>query len=107
MESERTSTMNISLPESLRDFVQSRTAGRYSSVSEYIRELVREDQRRARQEKAEDAIASASESANSRFDRSAVSRAIDGLHSLRRELAQRGVKMTAEEIRAAIAEGRK
>ncbi len=38
--------MNISLPEPLRRFVERQVAsGRYSSVSEYMRELIREDQR--------------------------------------------------------------
>jgi antitoxin ParD1/3/4 len=37
------STMNISLPETLRDFVEEAvSAGGYSSVSEYMRELVRQ-----------------------------------------------------------------
>lgn len=36
-------TMNISLPETLRDFVEEAvSAGGYSSVSEYMRELVRQ-----------------------------------------------------------------
>jgi antitoxin ParD1/3/4 len=40
-------SMNISLPEPLRHFVERQVAsGRYSSVSEYIRELIREDERR-------------------------------------------------------------
>jgi antitoxin ParD1/3/4 len=35
-------TMNISLPETLREFVEEAVrAGGYSSVSEYMRELVR------------------------------------------------------------------
>lgn len=105
MDAERTSTMNISLPESLRDFVQARVAQRYSSVSEYIRELVRADERRARQEKAEEALASGL--ANPEFDQQAVREAIDGLRSLRQELADRGVRMSADEIRAALDEGRR
>ena len=37
-------TMNISLPDPLKDFVDHQIAeGRYSSVSEYIRELIRDD----------------------------------------------------------------
>lgn len=56
MAPERTSTVNISLPESLREFVQARAAQRCSSVSEYIRELVREDERRARQDTVLDAL---------------------------------------------------
>ncbi len=36
-------TMNISLPETLKDFVDDAvSAGGYSSVSEYVRELVRQ-----------------------------------------------------------------
>ena len=36
-------TMNISLPEALRDFVEEAvSSGGYSSVSEYMRELVRQ-----------------------------------------------------------------
>ncbi len=36
-------TMNISLPEALRDFVdEAVSTGGYSSVSEYVRELVRQ-----------------------------------------------------------------
>ena len=38
-------TMNVALPESMKQFVQERvSAGGYSSVSEYIRELIRADQ---------------------------------------------------------------
>jgi Arc/MetJ-type ribon-helix-helix transcriptional regulator len=44
-------TMNISLPDSLKGFVDSRVkTGGYSSVSEYVRDLVREDQKRQTQE---------------------------------------------------------
>lgn len=40
-------TMNISLPENLKGFVDSQVeAGGYSTSSEYIRELIRQDQRR-------------------------------------------------------------
>ena len=40
-------TMNISLPENLKGFIDSQVKqGGYSTSSEYIRELVREDQRR-------------------------------------------------------------
>ena len=47
-------TMNISLPENLKGFVDSRVkAGGYSSVSEYVRDLVREDQKRHTQENLE------------------------------------------------------
>ena len=40
-------SMNISLPEPLKEFVDGQIAsGRYSSASEYIRELIREDEKR-------------------------------------------------------------
>jgi antitoxin ParD1/3/4 len=45
-------TMNIALPESMKHFVQERvTGGGYSSVSEYIRELIRADQKRLAEER--------------------------------------------------------
>ena len=41
------STMNISLPEALKSFVDQQVSGRgYSSSSEYVRELIRKDQDR-------------------------------------------------------------
>ncbi len=46
-------SMNVSLPEQLRSFVTKRAAGRFGSASEYVRELIREDQRRAEQERLE------------------------------------------------------
>jgi len=47
-------TMNISLPEPLREFVDGQIAsGRYSSASEYIRELIREDEKRKAEERLE------------------------------------------------------
>ena len=40
-------TMNISLPESLKSFVDEQTTSRgYSSASEYVRTLIRKDQDR-------------------------------------------------------------
>jgi antitoxin ParD1/3/4 len=44
-------TMNISLPSTLKGFVDGQSAeGSYSSTSEYVRELIRADeQRKARQ----------------------------------------------------------
>jgi antitoxin ParD1/3/4 len=47
-------TMNISLPDQLKEFVDNQVgSGRYSSVSEYVRELIREDERRKAQDKLE------------------------------------------------------
>jgi antitoxin ParD1/3/4 len=47
-------SLNISLPQSLRDYVESqvRDSG-YSTPSEYVRSLLREDQKRRAQEKLE------------------------------------------------------
>ena len=45
-------TMNIALPESMKEFVQERVReGGYSSVSEYVRELIRADQKRKAEER--------------------------------------------------------
>jgi antitoxin ParD1/3/4 len=47
-------TMNISLPDQLKEFVDEQVgSGRYSSVSEYVRDLIRDDERRKAQEKLE------------------------------------------------------
>ena len=47
-------TMNISLPDQLKAFVDDQVgSGRYSSVSEYVRDLVRVDEKRKAQEKLE------------------------------------------------------
>jgi len=47
-------SMNISLPEPLKQFVDGQiAAGRYSSASEYIRELIREDEKRKAEERLE------------------------------------------------------
>ncbi|KPF87732.1 hypothetical protein IP70_02615 [alpha proteobacterium AAP38] len=38
-------TMNVSVPDRMRDWVQSRIdSGQYASVSDYIRDLIRRDQ---------------------------------------------------------------
>lgn len=39
-------TMNISLPDELKSFVDAQVAGRYSTSSEYVRELIRREQDR-------------------------------------------------------------
>jgi len=42
-------TMNVSLPESLKEFVDQQVAhASYGTASEYVRELIRRDQDRAR-----------------------------------------------------------
>lgn len=40
-------TMNVSLPEPMKDWVTEQTAdGRYSNASDYVRDLIRRDQAR-------------------------------------------------------------
>ena len=47
-------SMNISLPDPLKKFVDGQIAqGRYSSVSEYVRELIRADEKRKAEEQLE------------------------------------------------------
>jgi antitoxin ParD1/3/4 len=47
-------TMNISLPDQLKEFVDEQVdSGRYSTVSEYVRDLIRIDEKRKMQEKLE------------------------------------------------------
>ena len=45
-------TMNIALPETMKRFVRDRVSeGGYGSVSEYVRELIRADQKRKSDER--------------------------------------------------------
>jgi antitoxin ParD1/3/4 len=47
-------SMNISLPELLRDWVEAQIkGGRYGNASEYVRELIRRDQERQAQQRLE------------------------------------------------------
>jgi antitoxin ParD1/3/4 len=47
-------TMNISLPDPMKQYVEEQvTVGEYSSASEYMRELVRADQKRHAREQLE------------------------------------------------------
>jgi len=46
-------TMNVSLPEAMKDWVEGRTeTGRYSNSSDYVRDLIRRDQEREAKIKA-------------------------------------------------------
>ena len=50
----RMESMNISLPEPLKQFVDGQiSTGRYSSASEYVRELIRADEKRKAEEELE------------------------------------------------------
>ncbi len=50
---EKLTSMNVSLPASLREFAEELARDRYSSASEYIRELIRHDQKQAAKERLE------------------------------------------------------
>jgi antitoxin ParD1/3/4 len=51
-------SLNVSLPKVLKDYVESRVNdGGYSTPSEYVRELIREDQKRRAEEKLEASLA--------------------------------------------------
>jgi antitoxin ParD1/3/4 len=57
-------TMNISLPDAMKDWVEAQSAdGRYANSSDYVRDLIRRDQDRrakiaAMQDKIDEALAS-------------------------------------------------
>jgi putative addiction module CopG family antidote len=44
-------SMNVSLPEELKEYVEAQTRAGYSTPSEYMRELIREDQKRRAKER--------------------------------------------------------
>jgi antitoxin ParD1/3/4 len=56
-------TMNISLPDPMKEYVEEQvSAGGYSSASEYIRELVRTDQKAKAKDALEDVLIDALQS---------------------------------------------
>jgi antitoxin ParD1/3/4 len=58
-------TVNISLPDPMKSFVDSQvTKGMYGSVSDYIRTLIREDQKRKAQEELEKKLLAALDDGN-------------------------------------------
>ena len=50
---EKMTSMNVSLPESLRSFAEEKAREGFSSTSEYIRELIRRDKKQFAKEKLE------------------------------------------------------
>jgi antitoxin ParD1/3/4 len=47
-------SLNVSMPEELRDFIDRRTKnGKFSTPSEYVRQLIREDQKREAERRLE------------------------------------------------------
>ena len=58
-------TMNISLPDPMKQFVEEQVSGGgYSSASEYVRELVRADQKRKAREGLEQTLLEALKEGN-------------------------------------------
>ncbi len=59
-------TMNISLPDPIKEYVEQQVnAGGYSSASEYVRELVRADQKRRNKDQLEQLLISSLNSGES------------------------------------------
>jgi antitoxin ParD1/3/4 len=46
-------SMNVSLPEELKEYVEAQAKGGYSTPSEYVRELIRGDRKHRAKEKLE------------------------------------------------------
>jgi antitoxin ParD1/3/4 len=73
--------MNISLPEPLKAFVDAQVAdGRYGTVSEYVRELIRTDEKRLARERLETMLLEGLASAESEWrpaDLESVRRAVN------------------------------
>ncbi len=78
-------TLNVSLPENMRQWIEARVAeGRFSSASEYLRSLVREDQKRAADEQLEKLL-------------------LDGLESPSKEMTSEDWKDIRREVRERVA----
>lgn len=79
-----TTSLNFSLPEALEEFVQERVAEKaYSNPSDYVRALIREDQKRRAEEKLEQLLIEGLESGPaSEYDFDAIRREV------RRRLAE-------------------
>lgn len=61
------STVNISLPDPMRAFIEAQVnEGSYGSISDYVRALIREDQRRKSQEELERKLVAALDSGDYR-----------------------------------------
>jgi antitoxin ParD1/3/4 len=64
-----TTTMNISLPDSMRAFVDERLSqDGYGTASEYVRELIRADQKRREDERLEKLLLQRLEGVDAEFD---------------------------------------
>jgi antitoxin ParD1/3/4 len=84
-------TMNISLPETMKLYLDEQVLeGEYSSVSEYIRELVREDQRRTAQGELEEFLVRAIHSGEPEDI------TVGMLDEMRKMIRERGARRRAE-----------
>jgi len=60
-------TMNISLPAGMKEFVEAEVAdGGYSTASEYVRQLIREAQKRRAEEKLQEMLLAGLDSGEAR-----------------------------------------
>ena len=93
-------TMNITLPEELRAIVEEQIAsGRYSDHSEYVRSLIRQDQRRINQSRLESELLTRLKGESVVMDaadwqeiRAEFARQLKNDNGKRRRSTQRGVK---------------
>jgi antitoxin ParD1/3/4 len=49
-------SMNVSLPEELKEYVEAQTKRGYSTPSEYVRELIRSDQKQRAKQKLDELL---------------------------------------------------
>lgn len=96
-------SMNVSVPEALRDYAQSRSSRGFGSVSEYVRELIRRDREWDEARATENAVLR--RLADNSLSEAAIKEAIDGLRTFRSRITQSGRGMTQDEIKDAIDEG--
>ena len=83
----RMATLNFALPEAMKEWVESQVhGGSYGNVSEYIRELIRQDQRRKTEERLESLLLEGLNSGN------AGPMTKKDWNALRRKVAQRLAK---------------
>ena len=87
-----TTSMNISLPQSLKDFVMERVAEKaYSNPSDYVRALIREDRKRRAEERLEQLLLEGLQSGEPRpFDIEEIRRQVRE-HIAQRQRQKQGV----------------
>jgi antitoxin ParD1/3/4 len=76
-------SMNISLPDPMKDWVESQTnSGRYDNASEYVRDLIRHDQDRTSK------IAAMQKLVNEAFESGASDKSLEDIWAAAKERAQ-------------------